>query len=90
MIFYDPHLPDGVDKSFGVCRVDSLKELMSTSDVISLHCFLDENSKHLINEESLSWVKPSGAYFVNVSRGGLVDEGALIDAIKGMMILGIY
>jgi len=65
--FYDPYLEDGVDKSMGVNRVDTLKELMSTSDVICVHCFLDKRNYHMINEESLSWVKP-GSFFVNTAR----------------------
>lgn len=72
-----------MDKALGVRRVDSLRDLMSNSDVISLHCYLDDRSRHIINAESLAWVKPSGAYFINVSRGGLVDEEALIEALKG-------
>jgi len=82
VVFYDPYLEDGVDKSLGVRRVDSLKELIQQSDVLSLHCWLDENSKNMINKESLSWIKSGGCYFINTARGGLVDEDALIEALK--------
>eukprot|EP01127_Copromyxa_protea_P001149 TRINITY_DN1110_c0_g1_i5.p1 TRINITY_DN1110_c0_g1~~TRINITY_DN1110_c0_g1_i5.p1 ORF type:complete len:259 (-),score=19.56 TRINITY_DN1110_c0_g1_i5:48-824(-) len=83
VIFQDPAIEDGVEKSLGVERVDTLKELVEVSDILSLNCWLDSNNRHLINRESLSWIKPSGIFFVNTARGGLVDEGALLEAIKG-------
>jgi len=86
--FYDPFLEDGLDKALGVERVESLKYLISHADIISLNCWLDEQNKHLINAESLSWIKPGGCYFVNVARGGLVDEVALLQAIKDGRIKG--
>eukprot|EP01121_Diplochlamys_sp_Union-15-3_P004099 TRINITY_DN1406_c0_g1_i1.p1 TRINITY_DN1406_c0_g1~~TRINITY_DN1406_c0_g1_i1.p1 ORF type:complete len:233 (-),score=43.28 TRINITY_DN1406_c0_g1_i1:288-986(-) len=56
--FYDPYIEDGLDKSLGINRVDTLKELMETSNIISLNCYLDTRNYHMINKESLSWVKP--------------------------------
>jgi len=88
VVFYDPYLEDGIDKSLGVRRVDSLKELIQQSDVISLHCWLDDNNKNMINTESLSWIKREGCYFVNTARGGLVDEEALLLAVKDGRIRG--
>jgi len=88
VVFYDPPLEDGIEKSLGVRRANSLKELISQSDVLSLHCWLDENNKDMINKESLSWIKPEGCYFINTARGGLVDEPALIEAIKAGRIRG--
>jgi len=82
VVFYDPLLEDGIEKSLGVRRVDSLHALISQSDILSLHCPLDDITKDLINKESLSWIKPEGCYFVNTARGGLADEPALIEAIK--------
>lgn len=54
----------------------------SLSDILSLNCWLDENNRHLINDETLSYIKKP-IYFVNVARGGLVDENALMKALKG-------
>jgi lactate dehydrogenase-like 2-hydroxyacid dehydrogenase len=95
VVFQDPNIEDGVEKSLGVSRVDTLKELIEESDILSLNCWLDSTNSHLINKyrvgfflticrESLSWIKPSGIYFVNTARGGLVDESALLEALKGM------
>jgi len=82
VVFYDPYLDDGIDKALGVRRVDTLEDLIRQSDILSLHCWLDEKNKHLINAKALSYIKPGGIYFVNVARGGLVDEVALIEALK--------
>jgi len=88
VVFYDPNVEDGLDKSLGVRRVDSLKELIQQSDVLSLHSWLDDKNKDMINRESLSWIKPEGCYFVNTARGGLVDEDSLLEALRDGKIRG--
>jgi len=89
VVFYDPFIEDGYDKALGVTRVDTLKELIESSDVISLHCWLDQANKNIINRETLSWIKPGKqVYFVNTARGGLVEESALLEAIKDGRIAG--
>jgi len=57
-----------------------LRKLFEISDVISLHCSLTESTRHIINRESLGWMK-SGAFLVNTGRGDLVDEQALKEAL---------
>lgn len=88
VVFFDPLLEDGIDKALGVSRAATLKELVSQSDIISLHCWLDEKTKHIINEESLSWVKESGAWIVNTARGAVIEENALAAALKSGRLLG--
>jgi len=89
VIFFDPLLEDGHDKALGTTRVDSLKELIESSDVLSLHCWLDSKNANMINRETLSWIKGGKPfYFVNTARGGLVDESALLEAIKDGRISG--
>eukprot|EP01120_Amphizonella_sp_Union-15-10_P014474 TRINITY_DN701_c0_g2_i2.p1 TRINITY_DN701_c0_g2~~TRINITY_DN701_c0_g2_i2.p1 ORF type:complete len:324 (-),score=61.21 TRINITY_DN701_c0_g2_i2:49-1020(-) len=80
IIFYDPYLPDGIDKSQGIHRADTLKQLMETSDIVSVHCYLDATNKHMINKDSLSWLK-HGSYLINTARGGLVDVDAVVEAL---------
>jgi len=65
-------------------RVD-LTTLLSTSDVVSLHCPLTESNYHMIGESELSLMKP-GAILINTARGGLVDEHALLNALKNKKI----
>ena len=66
-------LPEGIVKA-------DMKELFSTSDVISLHCPLTADTRHLINTESLGWMKNS-AIVINTGRGPLVDDQAVADAL---------
>lgn len=87
VIFYDPYLADGMDKILGIKRVLSLQELLYQSDCVTLHCSLNEHNHHLINDSTIKQMR-SGAFLVNVSRGGLVDEAALASALKDGRIRG--
>jgi glycerate dehydrogenase len=64
-----------------------LDELFRQADFISLHCPLTPQSKNLIDEKSLSLMKPT-AFLVNTARGALIDETALIDALRAHRIAG--
>jgi len=64
-----------------------LDRLLSTSDVISLHCPLTSDTRHLINQTTLARMKRS-AYLVNASRGPVVDEAALVWALENRLIAG--
>ncbi|KAG5671857.1 hypothetical protein PVAND_002030 [Polypedilum vanderplanki] len=79
--FYDPYLPDGIEKSLGLNRVYTLQELLFHSDCVSLHCTLNEHNHHLINDYTIKQMRP-GAFIVNTARGGLVDDEALAQALK--------
>ncbi|XP_017005022.1 C-terminal-binding protein isoform X2 [Drosophila takahashii] len=81
VIFYDPYLPDGIDKSLGLTRVYTLQDLLFQSDCVSLHCTLNEHNHHLINEFTIKQMRP-GAFLVNTARGGLVDDETLALALK--------
>jgi glyoxylate reductase len=61
--------------------------LMATSDVVTLHCPLTEETRHLIDQRSLARMKRS-AYLINTSRGPVVDEAALVWALKNRIIAG--
>lgn len=61
-------------------KAASWEELLQNSDIISLHCPLTEQTRHCINRDSLNMIK-SGAILLNTSRGGLIDEQALYDAL---------
>ena len=63
----------------GIVKVD-LEELLSTSDVLSLHCPLTDTTRHLINADTLRMMKPT-AILINTGRGPLVDDQAVADAL---------
>ncbi len=80
---YDPYLekwPDNIQKA-------SLDHLMRTSDFISVHVHLSDETRGLISRELFEGVKP-GAVFINTSRGGIADEAALMDGLKSGRISG--
>lgn len=64
-----------------------LPELLAASDVVSLHCPLTPDTERLIRRDTLARMKPS-AYLINTSRGGLVDEQDLADALNEGRIAG--
>lgn len=81
VIFYDPYLPDGIEKSLGLARVYTLQDLLFQSDCVSLHCTLNEHNHHIFNDFTIKQMRP-GAFLVNTARGGLLDESALASALK--------
>jgi phosphoglycerate dehydrogenase-like enzyme len=72
--------------SFGVARLP-LNDLLATSDVVSIHLRLSDESRGLLNREMLSKMKP-GAILINTSRGAIVDEAALIQALREKRLAG--
>jgi len=81
--FYDPYVKDwdGPEKSL------ELDELLSTSDVISIHVIKTEETENLISKEKLDLLKES-AILINTSRGGVVDEDYLIELIRIKKLFG--
>lgn len=85
--FLDPYKPDGYDKALGVRRCESLEELLEAAYVVSLHCPLTAETRHLINARTLALL-PMGSYLVNTARGAVVDTAAVPDAIASGRLAG--
>jgi C-terminal binding protein len=85
--FYDPYLPDGRDKAIGVRRTESLAELFESAMIVSLHCPLSDETRHMINAKALALL-PKGAYLVNTARGDIVDTSAVPAAIASGQLAG--
>jgi glyoxylate reductase len=77
---------EAVEAELGA-RFLPLDELLETADVVSLHCPLTAETRHLIDAPALARMKPT-AFLVNTTRGPVVDEGALVDALRGGAIAG--
>ena len=86
VIAYDPYIKPEAIKDFGVTLV-SREELLAQSDFISMHLLLNEDTRKSINADFFKKMKNS-AIFVNTARGGLVDEDALIEALRTGEIAG--
>jgi D-3-phosphoglycerate dehydrogenase len=86
IVAYDPYVPRERAVQLNV-RMLGLEELLEISDIVTLHCDLTQETRHLIGEEQLKRMK-KGAYIVNTARGGLIDTRALYDALKEGLIAG--
>ena len=87
---HDP-FPNEAFKGLG--EIVPLDQLLAESDLVSLHCPLTEDTHHLINEQTLTAMKP-GAMLVNTSRGALIDTRAVINSLKsrhvGALAIDVY
>ncbi|MCB1234340.1 MAG: C-terminal binding protein [Verrucomicrobiae bacterium] len=87
VVFYDPYLPDGVEKALGVRRVDRLDDLLVQSHVVSLHCPLTSETRGLIGGAEIGRM-PRGSYLVNTARGGVLDTSAAVGALADGHLAG--
>jgi len=83
---YDPFLPEDHEAWSGVDRCD-LSSLLGRSDIVSLHTPLTEETRHLINAQTIVGMK-DGAVLINAARGGVVDEEALVGALGSGKLAG--
>lgn len=87
VVYYDPYAPDGRDKSLGVRRVETLEALLAEAHVVSLHCPLTTETRHIMRAETIEQM-PQGSYLVNTSRGAVLDTGAIPMAIVSGRLAG--
>lgn len=80
LIYHTPRPTAQIDAEFDARSV-SLDDLLRQADIVSLHCPLNKKTHHLIDAAAIALMKPS-AVLINISRGPVVDETALIDALK--------
>lgn len=80
VLAYDKYPAANTDIRYVTCN-----ELLRTSDIISLHCPLTAETRHLINRESIAVMK-KGVVIINTSRGALIDAESLLDGIKARQI----
>ena len=88
IIFFDPYFDNAeVIKKFGATKLNSIDEVLSQADFVSLHCPSTKETKGLMNKKTISKMKKS-AYLINTARGDIVNESELVEALKEKRIMG--
>jgi len=87
VVFYDPYKPDGYDKALGIRRMETLDELLAQSLVVSVHCPLNDETRHMIDAKAMARM-PKGSYLVNTARGAILDTKAVPEAILSGQLAG--
>jgi D-3-phosphoglycerate dehydrogenase len=86
VVAYDPYLREQRAHVDNIPFVD-LDEVMASSDYVSVHCPLNQATRHLLGRRELSLMKPS-AYLINTARGPIVDQAALVDLLSRRALAG--
>src|SRR5699024_954736 len=91
VIGFDPFVApfDHVIQETGIIQADSLESLLKESDFISTHVPLTPGTKHLLNKDTFKQMKQT-AFIINSARGGIINEGDLVEAVKEEEIAGAY
>ena len=87
IVYWDKRPQREFETETGARRIESLQGLLGVADVVSLHVQLSPETQGLMGREQIGWMK-SGAVLVNTARGGLVDEGALCEALESGALRG--
>jgi (S)-sulfolactate dehydrogenase len=87
VLAYDPFVSADDNCWETITRVEKMFALLRTADIVSLHVPLDESTRHLIDNEAIDQMR-KGAILVNASRGGVLDENAMVAAMKSGRLRG--
>ena len=85
---YDPYVDAASMLSDGIEKASDLSAMLASADFISIHCVLNAETRHLIGAAQIAQLKPS-VILINVSRGALIDEAALVRAVVEGRIAGV-
>ena len=88
VMFYDPLLPGGTELGVGFTRARSLTDLLGQADVIDIHTPLNDQTRKMINAETVAAIKP-GAYVINTARGPICDTAALLEGLRSGRLLAV-
>lgn len=79
--YFDPYISAGWDKALGITKVETLEELLSLCEILSIHCPLTGETRGLIDAAAIEKM-PVGSFLVNTARGGIVDPDAVLGALE--------
>ncbi len=88
VMFFDPHLPSGVELGLGIARARTLEELLRATDTLSVHAPLTPETRGMLGAAELALL-PKGAVVVNTARGPIIDIDALAAALKSGHLAGV-
>jgi D-3-phosphoglycerate dehydrogenase len=88
VLAYDPNADPAALAAAGIEKVGDLRAMLSVCDFVSIHCVLNDKTRGLIGRAELACLKPD-AILDNVSRGALIDEAALVEAVVGGRLGGV-
>jgi D-3-phosphoglycerate dehydrogenase len=84
---YDPYVDTETLSGYGVQKAARLEDMLPQCDFVAVHCSGGAETRHMIDERMLAQMKPT-AYLINTARGTIVDEKALIEALRNKRIAG--
>jgi len=87
VVFYDPHVPEGLEREQDVRRVGTLEELLAQAHVLSLHCPATPETIGMIGREQIARM-PRGSFVINTARGKVLDTSAIPPAIRSGQLAG--
>jgi D-3-phosphoglycerate dehydrogenase len=87
VLFYDPYLRLGIERSLNLDRSETLESLLENSDVVTIHTPLTDETHHMIQEDELKRMKKH-ALIINTARGAIIDKKALLKALREKWIAG--
>ncbi|GAB0119929.1 C-terminal binding protein [Acidisoma sp. 7E03] len=88
VLAFDPYADEATMSAAGVEKTPDLHAMLRRCDMVSIHCVLNDETRCLIDAEALACLSPS-AVLVNVSRGAIIDESALVEAVVGGRLGGV-
>jgi C-terminal binding protein len=88
VLFYDPYLPNGVDKSLGIQRTKDIRELFARSTVLSIHCACTRETRGMVGWELVGCM-PKGSVLVNTGRGEVLQLDAVERGLKEGILAGV-
>ena len=81
VVFYDPYLDDGYDKALGITRADTLEDLLTQCDIISIHTPSTDETRGMVGSDFLAKVK-DGCVLINTARGDIINLNELYKSMK--------